>query len=99
MAAFLAVTWFIYDSKTGDMTVLQVGDCFKNTGSMEKPRPEKLGCAETGADYSVVKVVEDGVSGILECADAPAATGSLTQAGTTSRVVCFKANATANSAV
>ncbi|MEF3119398.1 hypothetical protein [Streptomyces chrestomyceticus] len=92
LAGLLALAWFLRADKTGDAASLRQGDCFKNTGTTEKPRPEKLSCTEPGADYSVVKVVKGGVSATLECSGVPGTVGAFSQVGSDSFVVCFGDN-------
>ncbi|MFD9224726.1 hypothetical protein ACFYXH_20910 [Streptomyces sp. NPDC002730] len=78
-----------HDSKD-DAGTLKAGDCFQNTGTTETPEVKKLGCTDAHADYTVLKTVKDAVSGTLACSDVTGATGSLTQVGAESFVVCFK---------
>ncbi|MET7622383.1 hypothetical protein [Streptomyces sp. NPDC005408] len=79
-----------HDSK-GDAETLKAGDCFQNTGTSNDAEVEKRGCTDSRADYKVLKTVKDGVTG-LACSDVTGATGSLTQVGAESFVVCFKDN-------
>ncbi|WP_030020124.1 LppU/SCO3897 family protein [Streptomyces monomycini] len=89
LAGLLALAWFLRGDKTGDAADLRQGDCFKNTGTTETPRPEKVSCTEAGADYTVVKVVKGGVSATLECSGVPGAIGAFSQVGSDAFVVCF----------
>ncbi|KAA6224040.1 hypothetical protein CP973_20925 [Streptomyces albofaciens JCM 4342] len=88
----VAAAVLLPDDASDEAGTLQVGECFQNTGTTKDPKVDKLGCTDSRASYKVLKTVKGGVSGTLECADVKGATGSLTQIGTESFVVCFADN-------
>lgn len=93
--AVIAGGGFAYKSIMKDDTdALKAGDSFRNNGSKDKPETERVSCADSGADYKVIKVV-DGVTSLM-CSDVEGTTGALTQHGATSVddsfVVCFRDN-------
>lgn len=67
------------------------GDCFRNTGSSKNPHIEKLDCGDARADHQALKKVKGSISDV-SCWDVKGSTGSLTQIGAESFVVCFKRN-------
>ncbi|MET9364244.1 hypothetical protein ABZX93_25490 [Streptomyces sp. NPDC006632] len=72
---------------------LKVGDCFRNVGTDDHAKTEKLDCTDPDARYKVLKMDENGVVDTFSCSDTPGTTGSLTQSGTGDWfVVCFKDN-------
>ncbi|MEU9480612.1 hypothetical protein [Streptomyces sp. NPDC048191] len=75
----------------GDADSVQAGDCFENTGTEKDPHIKKHDCDDARADYKVLKRFKDAVTD-MTCWDVKGATGSLTQVGSTSYVVCFKEN-------
>ncbi|KOT89997.1 hypothetical protein ADK86_27360 [Streptomyces sp. NRRL F-5755] len=88
----VAAAVFLPEDASDEAATLQAGECFQNTGTTKDPEVNKLGCTDSHADYKVLKTIKGGVSGTLECADVRGATGSLTQVGTESFVVCFADN-------
>ncbi|EST36734.1 LppU/SCO3897 family protein [Streptomyces roseochromogenus] len=75
----------------GDADSVQAGDCFENTGTEKDPHIKKHDCGDAHAAYKVLKRFKNAVTDI-SCWDVKGATGSLTQVGSTSYVVCFKEN-------
>lgn len=89
VAASIAVNGF--SSGSDDADSVQAGDCFENTGTEKDPHIKKHDCGDAHADYKVLKRFKDAVTD-MSCWDVKGATGSLTQVGSTSYVVCFKKN-------
>ncbi|MGW2650664.1 LppU/SCO3897 family protein [Streptomyces sp. NPDC001393] len=89
IAASIAVNGF--SSGSDDADSVQAGDCFENTGTAKDPHIKMHDCGDAHADYKVLKRIKDAVTSI-SCWDVKGATGSLTQVGSTSYVVCFKEN-------
>ncbi|MEW2085977.1 hypothetical protein [Streptomyces sp. NPDC005283] len=89
LAGLVAFSVFGPHDSTDDVGTLKAGDCFQNTGTTETPEVKKLGCTAAHADYTVLKTFKDAVTGLV-CSDVTGATGSLTQVGAESFVVCFK---------
>lgn len=89
----VALQFFGPHSSDTDPSTLKAGDCFKKTGSEDDQTVEKLDCGDPDAGYKVVKMDKDAVVDTFACQDAPGTTGSLTQAGAESFVICFKKNA------
>lgn len=92
LTSAVAISLFGPHSSDSDPSTLKAGDCFKKTGSKDDQTVEKLDCGDSDAGYQVVKMDKDAVVDTFACQDAPGATGSLTQVGAESFVICFKKN-------